>query len=107
MTVPEIQSLKKRIIELRRRETEWLSLPKKDDKISLWALHLTAHGHQILRTLELGLTCTEQEFKEILKALGRLGLSLEVKDTLVSEELSPPSHLSVNLVECILKLVER
>jgi hypothetical protein len=104
---PELAPHADRILELRCQEIEGIVLFAKDGVVDLSPLYLTAFGYLILQALEMGLTCTMEEFDLVSQSLEKLDLTIQVAEALSEHtDSSFPSNMSKSLCEYILELVK-
>ncbi|MFW9786171.1 MAG: leucine-rich repeat domain-containing protein [Candidatus Thorarchaeota archaeon] len=98
----EIATLAPKIIELRAKEIERLTIPKRGNEFDLRELWVTAYGHQILSSIpKQPESLSISKIKPVKKALSKLGLELKIGDSPVSGV-----SMSKELKECIWWIVE-
>jgi len=77
---PRIAMDAQRIIELRKQEIDNLILPVKGDRVNLRSLWITAYGHMVLSSLEMGLSTSLSGLEQVTHAFDRMGFTLKIAE---------------------------
>jgi len=82
---PEIAALVPKIIEIRTKEIQRITVPKRGSKFDLRELWVTAYGYDKLKTLDMKLeTSSIKKFKQVKNAFAEIGLELKTGHSTVS-----------------------
>lgn len=97
--IPQIVVKLPRILELRRKEMERVTvdIDTRIDKVDLRWLHLTAYGHKILSTLGLGLECNSQQFRQVADYFRQAGFTIKTSKRRGTKAVNQPLHETMNM----------